>query len=278
VDYLSRSEREELSDTYSYLSNGQSVRCNHNTSDCSGSSNSMLIRRDDNGALNFKCYRCGSFGRDIHYAKVALKSKLSGEGGTTEPQDANRSREIPSDAEGDITAWPSAARVWLRRYGITDKEIVNAKIVYSADLGRLVLPVYDLNGLASYQTRGVHKHDTAPKYLTVRNRDAPNVHSDGKSASTIVLVEDTISGIKVSRYFPTLVLNGTNLQDYQLKYIISGNYSQFYVWLDDDNPIVQKNALKIKRTLDKLGTCTVIHTEGKDPKEHTDVEIQEILS
>jgi len=277
MTYLSRDEKAELSDTYSYLSNGQSVRVNHNTSDCSGDSKSMLIRRDDNGVLNFKCYRCGCFGRDIHYAKAALKSKLSGETGTTEPSHANRSREIPSDAEKDITLWPSAARVWLRRYGITDKEIEDAGIVYSDGLNRLILPVFDNDGLASYQTRKIYDRDTAPKYLSVRNRNSPNSFG-GNNGSTLVLVEDTVSGIKTARVFPTLVLNGTSLQDHHVKYIISGNFSCFYVWLDDDNPTVQKNALKIKKTLDKLGTCEVIHTDGKDPKEHTEDEIRSILT
>ena len=272
MNYLNYDDFLEIGENLEY---GQKVRVNHINSDCDGSSKSMLIERKDNGDISAYCFRCG--GRGFYGSKTALKSKILGEASTTESHDANRSREIPSDAEADITAWPSAARVWLRRYGITDKEITDARITYSASLNRLILPVFDNDGLASYQTRKVHDRDTAPKYLSVRNRNSPNTFGGG-NGSTIVLVEDTVSGIKVARFFPTLVLNGTSLQDHHLKYIISGNFSCFYVWLDDDNPIVQKNALKIKKTLDKLGVCTVVHTDGKDPKEHTDDEIKEILT
>lgn len=278
--WLPRNEQKELAETYEYLSRGESIRINHNTTDCQGDSKSMVIKRGDtDGVLYFKCYRCDGFGKSGGYRNTTLKSKSSGTASSTHTSSNRSDYRIPEDANENINEWPAKARLWIRQYGITDKEVEDNGIVYSASLGRVCLPVYDnVNGdLLFYQTRNIYPdRDTLSKYLTFRNTDG--ILALGSSGTIIVLVEDMLSAIKVSRCTPALCLFGTLVRDVHLKWLISNNYKKFIIWLDDDNIQVRKNALKNKNMLDKLGECIILHTDGKDPKEHDDKSIEEILN
>jgi len=264
-DYLEIGERLEL---------GQKTRVNHNTLDCSGDSKSLLIERKENGDISAKCFRCSCNG--YYSSKTTPKSKSFGELPKRDKPVATGQHTLPGDYSKAIEEWPSAARVWIRRYGITDEEALNYGICYSNDIGRVLLPVWDTSGLCFYQSRKIFPEDTAPKYLSYRNRDYPFVCSSGTGHS-IAIVEDYLSGIKCGRIMPTLVLFGTTLHSYHIKYLIERGYTDFKIFLDDDNNQVKKNALKNKKILDRIGTCTVIHSDGKDPKEYSDEELKEIL-
>ena len=72
-------------------------------------------------------------------------------------------------------------------------------------------------------------------------------------------------------------LLSTNIRDIHLNSLISKGFNRFTVFLDDDNLTVKKQTLKIKKTLNKLGPTTVIHSGGIDPKEMSDEQLKEIL-
>ena len=93
----------------------------------------------------------------------------------------------------------------------------------------------------------------------------------------IVLVEDTLSGIKCARYCDALVLHSTSLSRKAVNFLIHRQYKYCIIFLDDDNIQVKRNALKIKNLIDKFGTAVIIQSGGRDPKEHSDLELQEIL-
>ena len=63
------------------------------------------------------------------------------------------------------------------------------------------------------------------------------------------------------------------------RYIIfmKGRYDNHIIFLDDDTLMVKQNAMKIKRFIDKFSNSMIIQSNGKDPKEHTDAELKEIL-
>ena len=258
------------------LEEGQKVRVNHLSAGCDGDSKSMLIERKDNGDISAYCFRCGSSG--FHRTGFTPKSKSVGGADAGATGTSGHTMEIPFDASGCIDDWPSYARVWVRKNGITDDEVKRYGILYSTSTDRVILPVYGEDGkLCFYQTRQVNTTDTRPKYLTVRTTDSVNAIVNVLS-DTVVLVEDYLSGIKVGRILPVLVLHGTVIRDIHIKWLIENKYSTFIIWLDDDNSQVKKNTLKNKKVLDKLGSCVVIHTGGRDPKDHSEEEIKDLTA
>lgn len=260
------------------LSLGEKVRVNHSSASCDGSSNSMLIERKDNGDISAYCFRCGRSGYYGCYSTP--KSSKVGEGhdvtATGIGPDGYK-YTIPLGSTADINQWPVYARHWLRKAGITDEEVEQHGILYNSGIDRVILPVYSGDELAFYQTRQVNDTDGKPKYLTYSNFAVSNVISNCDS-DTVVLVEDYLSGIKVGRQFDCLVLHGTKILDYHLKTLIDKEYKKFIIWLDDDNLQVKRNTLSNKQLLDKIGQCVVIHTYGKDPKDHSDDEIREFVN
>ena len=257
------------------LSSGQKIRVNHSSSDCQGNSNSLVIERRDDGSISACCFRCGR--RGYHSDKSAIKSKSFGGGVERDESSAGSKYTLPGDGRSDTKEWPIEAVHWLRKYGITDTEILDYGILYSECLRRVVLPVFATDGsLASFQSRRIFEGDPAPKYLTFFNDNCPFV-SNNHFGKSLVICEDYLSAIRLGRIMPAMALLGVKLQAHHLEYISQMGYTEFLVFLDDDNMQVKRAQLEIKRTLDKLGTCTIHHSHGIDPKEYSDAELLSIV-
>ena len=130
-----------------------------------------------------------------------------------------------------------------------------------------------------YQTRRVFEEDEAPKYLTYHANDTdiswyPSHHMGSRD---LCIVEDVISAIKCARYIDTIAIQGTALRDKHIKFIYSKGYNNFIIFFDDDNVQVRRNSEKCRKQLTKFGNVRVIHSNGKDPKEHSDEELEELL-
>ena len=264
------------------LAEGHQVRINHESSDCDGSSNSLKIERKHDGNISAYCFRCRR--RGFHSIAPSLESLKSRAAGVRTSESSCTTRvELPEDCEGNIRKWPVQARAWIRKGRLTDDEVEHYGLCYDANDSRLIIPAFDADGdLVSFQSRRVHERDTRPKYLTFRNNSNIHAHLIDDNCicrgRRIAIVEDTISGIRVGRFMPTLVLHGTQIHPYQIKHMMVAGFDEFIVWLDDDNVQVKRAQLDIKRSLDKVGKCLIYHGNGVDPKELSDDEIQKILS
>lgn len=254
------------------LSSGQKIRVNHYSMDCQGNSNSLVIERKDNGDISAYCFRCGRSG--FYGGKFTSKSKEVGEG-SGQNKVSPSAHKLPHGTN-DMAEWPIQAVHWLQRYGITLEEVFDYGIIYSPSIRRIVLPVFDGNNLCSYQTRRIFADDEQPKYLTYANTKCVLVHSVLRS-DLLVICEDYLSAIKLNRVVDAFPLLGVKLQEYHLEYILDNNFKRFVVFLDDDNSQVRRAQLDIKKKLDKIGTCVIHHSAGKDPKDHTEKELQEVL-
>lgn len=236
-------------------------------------------RTEDGNRIVAYCHHCGKRGSidtSINATIDTLKRKhaLAARNG----RNGARHYKIPHDATGDTTKWPSEARVWVYRFGITDKEVIKYGIVYSSDIGRVLLPVYDNNGLASYQARRIHDEDDGAKYITRTNRgDVLWRSHDATDDDTVVLCEDILSGIRIGRILPARALLGTTISERGITQLLAAGYTKFIVFLDDDNADVCKKQLILKNRLDTFGTARIIHSRGKDPKEYTKQELTEVL-
>jgi len=190
---------------------------------------------------------------------------------------------------------------------VTNDELANNSVGYSEYLGSVVLPVFAEDGsLASYQFRPVVRHTStekkegknatgngeAPKYISRRQqgrkggvdifRARPSWSSDGRhnaNPSTVVIVEDVLSAIKVSRVPKNVgvALMGSHLKEEQAVKI-SQIADNVVVFLDNDNDEVKRSQRKAAKTVGPLvrGDVRIIEAE-KDPKDHTNQELRDLL-
>lgn len=98
----------------------------------------------------------------------------------------------------------------------------------------------------------------------------------GGSSSTVILVEDVLSALRVSALgWDALALCGTELHPEAANFILTEGYKRAIVFLDGDNPTVQMKTRTIAKKLSWLST-TIIET-GQDPKNYPDSQLAEIL-
>lgn len=287
---LSREELTELWEEYSHLDEGQVARKNHYTAECSGESNSMIIRRLPNG-INAKCFRCNRGGKWTVHNLSTLKSKQANReqqpnsrsstvAGRIEQRHSRLRKDIES-GNGQIAQsfreFGVHGKVWLSRYGITPHEVKTYGICYDLEEDSLIFPTFDADGLAGFQERFMDPTYDGPKYLSYFRRPAVQLcASPGADMAGLVLVEDFVSAIKVGRVMQAMPLRTTYLSEMQKRAVLDLNVREYYVWLDNDNSIVKRNQLALKNDLDKLGTASIIKT-ADDPKTYDTHEIISII-
>lgn len=92
--------------------------------------------------------------------------------------------------------------------------------------------------------------------------------------SSLVLVEDIISAIKVGHITPTLCLFGSNISLKRLATLKQLGYNKIIIWLDWDK---KEYAIDASRLAQSIGFDTqVIHTK-LDPKEYNYADIKECI-
>jgi hypothetical protein len=183
---------------------------------------------------------------------------------------------------GDLSfELPTRAQAWLDKYGITQLEQIQNGIQWSESKKYLVLPITNEHGyVVGTNSRYFGDNPQHPKY--VNNYSNAGIFKVVKPSSpcvnALVLVEDLLSTIKVGRHTDALCLTGTNIPDDLLlrilSYCSSGNKAVI-IWLDSN--MHQKAVGYAKRFSQFLPAFAVVDRE-KDPKEHTDVEIVDVLS
>lgn len=262
----------------------------HHCKDGKDNDKLFITRCEDGYTILAYCHHCGKRGRfntlkhsTIQQVKAIAAYNKSGSKGS-KGFGHGTSYRLPRDYQQDYTKWGRGAYVWLKRYGITDEEISRNRIGYSGTYGRVILPVFGAKELDFMVMRRVNSLDTdSPKYLTYSNVEhvmyIPHmVYTLGRVLpSTVVLTEDILSAIKVARHLPSIALLGTIINIRVLEYV-ANNYNNAIIFMDDDNLQVRKKQLDIKNRLEPfINKVTIIHSNGVDPKEMSDVKLKEVL-
>jgi hypothetical protein len=253
------------------------VRVNHISPDCGGESNSMIVERKDDGSIFGYCHRCSKSG---HYDSPFSKgSKRKSGDGRVKVHSAGYNYRVKcyDKAATQPLDWPEDVRGRLRAYGLSDRELTDNDIRYSAEMDGLYLTVFNHLGPIGYTLRRFNWD--GPKYLfDVSNSDGPAVHVPPATElrGTVVLTEDILSAIKVSRHANAVACLGTSPSIEVLSWLIK-TYSNFVIFFDDDNKIVKKQQRVLRNTLSNMGTCSIITGVGKDPKSCSNAELAEFL-
>lgn len=259
----------------------------------------LYIKRIDNGAVAY-CHHCGQRGyaglRALGTGAYAGRRSLStptGSGEYASPADisgGDRSSQggtgpnpektpirYPSDARNQVKLWTNNdAKVWILKYGIRMDDINAAGICWSDKFSSILFPRYLDGNLVAFQTRRF-PNEGGPKYLTYGDSNSLYDALRGPvGVDTLVLVEDYLSGLKVSQIAPAFVLNGTGLKDTQLAHLLK-DYSKFVIMLDNDNWQVKSSQLKLLKRISTYATKANIVEVDKDPKEYEFSELKTLL-
>ena len=154
---------------------------------------------------------------------------------------------------------------WLLQYGITTKDCETYNVTWCESKKLLVL----CNTPQYYQGRNF---SDGPKYWSKGEKPLLFYgHSD-----TIVIVEDIISAIKVSKSnnsYTGCPLLGSSMP-LKLTETILERFKKVWVWLDRDKAI---DAVKMARNLKQKGIDSDVIITEKDPKEYSLTEIDLII-
>lgn len=280
--------KEEWIETAKTLSPGQFIRINHNTEECNGDSKSLKIERKYNGDLVAHCFRCGKSGSSRENFSRALAEQkervIHGRSDREDQQEYNsvvqrcRANNLFAERITDPSGWPLKARVWVRQYGITDEECRDNNIVWVPSKQRIGMFQMSPTGeILAYQLRKVYDEDPAPKILS-HTLSPTIIHHNNVGGTTLVLVEDLLSSIKVGRYADCIPLFSTSLSDKTLAYISAQGYKEVLVWLDNDKPQVIKDAQRIVRRIENIGLVGRMATQKSgNPKSYSDKDIEDLL-
>lgn len=211
------------------------------------------------------CYACGYRtipGLSVGYMKSRIKNQ--------QKDGSGRTIDLPSDFDNCIA---DKGLTWLRKYEITDEEIETHGMGWSASNDSLVFPIFDFyRNLLMVQERKFS--DPKRKYYTSGKPEKVFHILDGPIKKPIVLTEDLISAIKVSRVISAMPLWGAQISKDRLT-TLARETTQLFIWLDRDKA---DYAVKAKvRASGLFNSVTVIITP-KDPKEYSTEEISDIIN
>ena len=177
---------------------------------------------------------------------------------------------LPADCDTGI---PRKAKEWFCQYGFDNNAITRYNILWSEYRQFLVFPYFIDGELVAWQGRYFGEDKKIGKWHT-KGKVEEIVYTLGPKSKSIVLVEDIISSMKVSRLIQSSPLFGSVISPRRFT-ILRHFYDTLYIWLDPDK---QKEALKFAQKGRLFGfDCHVILSD-KDPKEHSIEEIEQYLN
>ena len=240
----------------------------------------LYITRKNNGDVLVYCHNCSGRG----FRKVSTTRNIYDILDRSSGEDSGHEDgySLPKDVNPRPETWPNEARRWVSQYGITTKEMERHNLYYSPFLRRVVLPVYDKDWeIIGYQSRRIYESDPGPKYLTQLPRKTSGVFSSigNPRGSKIVLVEDTLSAIKVgvSTDYDAVACLGGDVKPERLVEL-SDHYDNVVVFLDNDNAQIKKaqgRAYAQCRNIFK-GSTQIVYGD-KDPKEYSRSDLKRLL-
>lgn len=263
---LTQKEMRTILDSVGGLEEGDTINTHH----CKqGSNNDRLYISHKGDAILFYCHHCGGKGA-IRVKYAAVKRKLS----TGHHLPPRHSTTMPYDCVDASERWPIPAEKWLISCGIKKHEALSRGIKYSAKLNRVVIPIVFNGEYKGYVARQLDGE--GPKYLARCKDSTDFIYSLPSPTKEVVLVEDIASCIRVAEHTSCVALQGTDISEELLSYLIT-NWSSFIIWMDDDNPQVKLKQAKLLNRLGMFGSVKLIKTEH-DPKTYSSKEIEEYLN
>ncbi|CAB4241335.1 putative DnaG-like primase [uncultured Caudovirales phage] len=196
------------------------------------------------------CFGCGA-----STATTNIRGKLNKE------KKQDKLVQLPNDFSLDV---PQKFIDWLSKYG--NYSDYQRYVGYSEFYDRAIFPYKTKQGLL-FGWQGRSLEDKNKKWLSIgKLTDNPMVYGNGDK---LVLVEDVISAIKISKFTSCMVLFGTNISLNHVKTALEAK-KQVVIWLDKDK---RNKSIRDASRLRGFGLSVGVVFSEKDPKELTNSEI-----
>jgi len=163
---------------------------------------------------------------------------------------------------------------WLAKYGLDAGDAFRAGFKWSPYWQQLLMPFYDEDGkLCCIQAKNFDpKRAAKAKYYNVGEKvQSRTIY--GKQGGTLVLTEDALSALVVSKVADAKPLLGTSIPREQIAGF-KGPYTRLVVWLDADK---WREGRSIADQAKLLGMKTKTLLTDKDPKEYSVDDIKGLL-
>lgn len=241
---------------------------------------SYLLRQE-------RCPKCAESGRDVSKDNLAVYSDghcycygcgyfVSGSKVTAfkqrqQPIEEKHLVVLPQDSD---TSYPQRALDWIRQYELDTNDLLCNNVLWSVSMQRLIFPIYSNEGLLAWQGRYFGNEQKA-KWFS--RGDLKNIFHILGTGDKLVLVEDIVSAIKVSRYYQAMPIFGSHIGQERFKRILSlfGYKYEVCIWLDPDKR--KESIVEARRGILAGLDVRVIYAE-KDPKEIPFNQLKEILN
>lgn len=211
------------------------------------------------------CWGCSFYKPPIisPYAKKALE----------EDDDYEREEKVvlPSDWTQEF---PQEAIEWFNKYDIYGHELIKNKVVWSPSKQQVIFTWYQDDGtLLAYNARNFWK-EAKTKYYSKGNLNnlLPIYYysKSSKRSQVLVIVEDCLSAIKISRYTDAMPALSSDVSLDKINRL-ARLYDTFLVWLDGD---MYHKAQRISDRFLALGcNASTVYTP-KDPKTYSNEDIK----
>lgn len=171
--------------------------------------------------------------------------------------------------------FPYIVQTWLEKYGITEQETKRNGFKWHEASQSLFMPIFGMNcEILAYQLRYFGSSTDKPRFISRGKFNdichfLPAAPQDSK-ASSLVLVEDLISAIKVSRHRHAMPLFTSNLSPDRATRI-ARYFDSITLWLDYDKA---QEATKIAKKYNSLFSYVAVVVSMCDPKEYSDEQIR----
>lgn len=250
------------------LALGERKRTDH---DC-GPGRTLTIENSPVG-LKAWCFRCNDKGWEPP-APVPLAERLA-RLHTQSVQDArfSQSVDLPEPMVKVWDQWPSAAKFWLIKAGLTRADLPRLGCYYHPPTERVVLPVLGPSGgIVFWQARSLDGRQ--PKYLAPSIGKGYAVPRYGVAAE-VTLTEDILSAYKVGLVAEGWALLGTNISNACLAALVQRG-RPVNLWLDPDAG-GDKGRARIAPAIRSTGLLVNIIHSKRDPKMMSRQEIRSLL-
>lgn len=184
---------------------------------------------------------------------------------------------MPEDSD---TNYPAIALDWIAQYELTKTDLLNHNTLWSESLQRLIFPVFGDEGLLAYQGRyfGPSAPEGVKSYPKWHGRgDLKNTFNIlGDDSGKVILVEDIISAIKLSKLTRAMPLYGSHVgidRFKRLRMLVEPS-AEVWIYLDPDK---RKESIVEARRGELCGLKTKVVYSERDPKEQSFTELKEIL-
>lgn len=224
------------------------------------------------------CSHCGSSDALAHYSDGSLYCFSCGWTGRPDRPSFKEVDEevvrLPDDLTHDF---PEEVGKWIAPTGLTYVDLIKSSVNYSNSAGGLVR-VFDItadrghntvlrNGGSAYEVRYVHRFKEGPKTKFFGSKEevfAVSKPAGAEQDVKLVLVEDSLSAIKVGTVVPSMPLFGSTISKEKLKKTIDiFKCQEVIVWLDADK---WKKSQEIASQLQSLGVRSRCVYTDDDPK------------